>query len=85
MLLFGLAFMMFFFALAPMFLGLWIGACLMMAVGLVLILVGYMMLRANKLEIDEVRKEAIVKVKCRYCGMLNDTDDDRCASCGATL
>jgi hypothetical protein len=85
MLLFGLAFMMFFFALAPMFLGLWIGAGLMMVVGLVLVLIGYMMLRANRIEIEEERKEAMIKVKCRYCGMLNDKDEERCASCGATL
>lgn len=85
MLLFGLAFMMFFFALAPIFLGLWIGAGLMMSVGLALVLIGYMMLRSNKREIADAREEATVRVKCRYCGMLNGKDEERCGSCGATL
>lgn len=85
MLLFGLAFMMFFFALAPILLGLWIGAALMMAVGLVLVTIGYSMLKSNKKEIEKKQEEAAIKIKCRYCGMLNDQEANRCDSCGATL
>lgn len=85
MLLFGLAFMIFFFAIVPIILGLWIGAALMMAVGLVLVIVGYRMVKSNKAEIEERRQEASIRIKCRYCGSLNGQESDRCGSCGATL
>ncbi len=85
MLLFGLSFMMFFFALAPLFLGLWIGAAMMMGVGLVLVAVGYNMLRSNRREIAKKQELASAKIKCRYCGTLNDQQAQRCDACGAGL
>ncbi len=85
MLLFGLAFMMFFFSLAPLFLGLWIGAAMMMIVGVVLVAVGYHMLRSNKAELERKHEEAEAKIKCRYCGSLNDQRALKCDSCGAAL
>lgn len=39
-------------------------------------------------EIAESVKERLkgdVKVRCRYCGALNDEHDDKCESCGAPL
>ncbi len=33
----------------------------------------------------EKRMKGTIKVRCRYCGSLNDEGDVRCDSCGATL
>ena len=27
----------------------------------------------------------VIKVRCRYCGTLNDVDDKACSACGSTL
>jgi uncharacterized membrane protein YvbJ len=82
---FMFAFMIFFFALVPIFLGLWIGAVIMASIGLVLVIIGYLMIRSNKKQVEKAREEAMVKIKCQYCGKLNDQDATRCDSCGATL
>ncbi len=84
-LLFLLAFMVFFFALVPMFLGLWIGVGIMAGVGVLMVVAGLYMIRSHKREVKEAAEKASVKVKCRYCGSLNEQDAQRCASCGATL
>jgi len=85
MLLFGLSFMMFFFSLAPIFMGLWLGALLMSGIGCLLVATGIYLLRSNKEQIEKMREEAAVKVKCRYCGGLNEQSALRCGSCGAAL
>lgn len=39
-------------------------------------------------EVAQSVKESMkgtIKVRCRYCGGLNDEHDDRCESCGAPL
>lgn len=41
-----------------------------------------------KEEVAEAVKESIkgtIKIRCRYCGSLNDENANRCDSCGATL
>jgi uncharacterized membrane protein YvbJ len=87
--LFMFAFMIFFFSIVPIFLGLWIGAAIMGGIGLVLVLAGYGMWRSNKKEVQRVQEKAEerakIKIKCRYCGSLNEQDSLRCISCGATL
>ena len=85
MLFFGLAFMMFFSSLAPMFLGLWLGVGTMAAIGLVLVAVGYSILKSNKKEIEEQQEKMAAKIKCRYCGSLNDQIAKKCDACGASL
>ncbi|MCU0859975.1 MAG: zinc ribbon domain-containing protein [Thermoplasmata archaeon] len=85
MLFFGLSFMMFFFSLVPMFLGLWVGMLIMVGVGMALVGIGVHMIRSNKRAIETAKQEAAIRVKCRYCGSLNDPKAERCASCGATL
>lgn len=85
MLLFALSFMMFFFMLVPIFMGVLLGAVLMAGIGCVLILAGVFVLRSNRKHIEKIAEEKIIKVKCRYCGSLNDPDALRCISCGATL
>lgn len=77
--------MVFFLALVPIFLGLWIGVVVMAGIGLVLVIVGFLIYRSSKKQAEKVREEALVKIKCRYCGMLNDKEASRCDSCGATL
>ena len=84
-LLFMFAFMVFFFALVPMFLGSWIGAAIMGGIGLVLVLAGYGMWRSNKRQVERAKEKAAIKIKCRYCGSLNEPEALRCISCGATL
>ena len=88
MMLFGLAFMMFFFSLVPMFMELWEGAVLMDGVGILLVVVGLIAFVLGRREAKEAREEtakSLVKVKCRYCGSLNEQDAEKCQSCGATL
>jgi len=85
MLLIALSFMMFFFMLVPIFLGLWIGAGLMAGIGCVLVFAGVYVFRSNKKHFEEVQERRNAKVKCRYCGSLNDQTASKCDSCGATL
>ena len=85
MICFALSFMMFFFALVPIVLGLWIGAVIMAAAGIVLVLVGFLIFRTGKKHIEKMEDEPVVKLKCRYCGSLNDEAALRCEACGATL
>ena len=85
MLLFGLAFMVIFFSIAPLFLGLWLGAAMMMAVGVILVALGYAMLQSSKKAIARRLEESEAKIKCRYCGTLNDQQAERCDACGAAL
>jgi len=81
------AFMLFFFSLAPFFMGIWVAGLAMLCVGVVLMLAGYRMIRVSKRErMAMVEKKATkIKLKCRYCGSLNDEHAERCESCGAGL
>ncbi len=85
MVLIGLSFMVFFFAIVPVIFQLWIGAGLMIGAGIVMVVVAVMMIKSNKKEIAKKHEEALVRVKCQYCGSLNVQDAERCDSCGATL
>jgi hypothetical protein len=58
---------------------------MMAAIGLVLVTVGYSMLRSNKKEIEEQQEKMAAKIKCRYCGSLNDQIARKCDACGASL
>jgi uncharacterized membrane protein YfcA len=81
-----LAFMMFFFAILPIVLGSWIGAALMMGVGVIMVIIGFLMWWASRKPVVQKEPERPkVKLKCRYCGKLADEDATRCDSCGATL
>jgi len=81
------AFMLFFFSLAPFFMGIWYAGVAMLGVGVVLMLAGYRMIRVSKRErMAMAEKKAMrIKLKCRYCGTLNDEQAERCQSCGASL
>jgi uncharacterized membrane protein YvbJ len=81
------SFMLFFFSLAPFFMGIWIAGVAMLAIGVVLMLAGYRMIRVSKRDRMAMaeRKATRIKLKCRYCGSLNDEDSERCGSCGASL
>ena len=85
MLLFGLSFMMFFFSLAPMFLGLWIGVAALVAAGLAMVTAGYFIIRSGRKEIERRREMVSAKTKCSYCGVLNDQTASKCEGCGAAL
>jgi uncharacterized membrane protein YvbJ len=81
----GIAFMMFFFSMAPFFMGIWIAGVAMLGVGVVLMFAGYKMIRASRRDHVAVVQRKFVRVRCRYCGSLNEEQDDRCESCGASL
>jgi len=81
----GIAFMMFFFSLAPFFMGIWIAGVAMLGVGVVLMLAGYHMIRSSRRDRVELIQHKAVRVRCRYCGTLNDERAQRCISCGASL
>ncbi len=85
MLLVALSFMMFFFMLVPIILGLWIGAGLMAGIGCALVLAGVYVFRSNKKHVERMQERRNAKVKCRYCGSLNEQTALKCDSCGATL
>ena len=36
-------------------------------------------------EAVQERMKSNIKIRCRYCGSLNDETDTKCSSCGATL
>ncbi|HIH01701.1 TPA: hypothetical protein HA259_06475 [Thermoplasmata archaeon] len=81
----GIAFMMFFFSLAPFFLGIWIAGIAMLGVGVVLMIAGYRMIRASKKDQVAMMQRHNVRVRCRYCGTLNGEHEEKCDSCGANL
>ena len=81
----AIAFMMFFFSMAPFFMGIWIAGVAMLAVGVVLMLAGYAMIRASKKDRLAAAQRRDIRVRCGYCGSLNGEDDERCDSCGASL
>ena len=85
MLCMAFAFMMFFFSLAPFFLGIWVAGVAMLAVGVVLMLAGYRMIRTSRKERAEAVQRSNVRIRCTYCGTLNEESDERCDSCGASL
>ena len=81
----GIAFMMFFFSMAPFFMGIWIAGVAMLGVGVVLMFAGYRMIRASRRDQVAAVQRRNVRVRCRYCGTLNEEHDDKCDSCGAGL
>jgi len=99
MMLFAIAFIMFFFSLVPMFLDSWEGMLLMDAIGVVVIIVAFLNLWASRKHeerlaeqrektaerLQKAREASMVKIKCRYCGALNERTALKCESCGATL
>lgn len=80
-----LAFMVFFFMLVPILLGILIGVGIMAALGCVLALAGVYVFRSNKKRLEKIREQKAAKVKCMYCGSLNERTALKCESCGATL
>ncbi len=81
----GIAFMMFFFSLAPFLMGIWIAGLAMIAVGIVLMFAGYRMIRASRRDQVTIIQQSTVRIRCRYCGTLNEERAERCSSCGASL
>lgn len=79
------AFMMFFFSLAPFFMGIWVAGVGMLCVGVVLMVAGYLMIRASRRDRLAMMERSSVRVRCRYCGSLNEEREERCDSCGASL
>jgi RNA polymerase subunit RPABC4/transcription elongation factor Spt4 len=66
-------------------LGLIIPSVCLIIIGLVFVAMRYRVLKRYAKSVVELRKDASVKVRCRYCGSLNADEAERCESCGATL
>jgi len=80
------------FLLIPGFfvgLGLIIPSLCLIVAGVILLVARYFVLRRYAKKVvelrEDLRKEATVKVRCRYCGSLNPSAAEKCESCGATL
>lgn len=77
-----------FFLLIPGYfvgLGLIIPAICLILVGFIFLSARYYILRRYAKNVEQLRKEAAVRIRCRYCGALNPDLARRCDSCGATL
>jgi len=66
-------------------LGLIIPSLCLVVLGIVFVAMRYRVLRRYAKSVMDLRKEAAVKIRCRYCGSLNPDATERCISCGATL
>jgi len=76
------------FLLLPAFfvgLGLLIPAVGLIVIGIALLAARYYVLRRYAKRVEQLRKDAAVKVRCRYCGALSSESARRCEFCGATL
>jgi len=92
MLLIGLSFMVFFFSIMPMIFGIWWGVATMWVAGSLMIVVRYFSIREHKREwekrqqkIEEKKEKEEAKIRCHYCGTLNEQKETKCGSCGASL
>jgi len=66
-------------------LGLIIPSLCLVVAGAILLSARYFVLRRYAERVVELRKEAAVRVRCRYCGSLNTDTAEKCESCGATI
>ena len=76
------------FLLIPGFfvgLGLIIPSTCLIALGVAMLVARYSVLRRYAKNVEDLRKEAAIRIRCRYCGSLNAEAAERCESCGATL
>jgi RNA polymerase subunit RPABC4/transcription elongation factor Spt4 len=66
-------------------LGLIIPAVCLIVLGILFLVMRYRLLKRYAKDVMGLRKEASVRVRCRYCGSLNPDKAEKCDSCGATL
>jgi len=65
--------------------GLIIPALGVIFIGFVFLCARYYILRRYAKKVEALRKDAAIRIRCRYCGALNPESARRCDSCGATL
>lgn len=92
MLLVGLSFMVFFFSIIPMIFGIWWGVAIMWGGGGLMIVARHFTIKSNKKDwekrqqrMEEKKEKAEAKIRCRYCGSLNEQKETKCGACGASL
>jgi RNA polymerase subunit RPABC4/transcription elongation factor Spt4 len=66
-------------------LGMMIPASILVVVGAVFLIARYYVLRRYAEQVEKLRKESAIRVRCRYCGSLNPQEDEKCIGCGAPL
>lgn len=86
------SFMLLFFGLFLLFPAYFIGSSIvyilctvMVAIGIVMIIARFLLLRSYTVKIEQFRAEAAEKVKCQYCGSMNSPGTDKCIGCHAPL
>jgi hypothetical protein len=76
------------FLLIPGFfvgLGLIVPALILVVVGVAFLIARYFILKRYAQQVEKLRRESAIRVRCRYCGSLNPQDDEKCIGCGAPL
>jgi hypothetical protein len=66
-------------------LGLMIPASILVVVGVVFLTARYYVLRRYAEQVEKLREESAIRVKCSYCGSLNPQGSQKCSSCGARI
>lgn len=66
-------------------LGLIIPAVCLIIIGLAFLSARFYILRRYAKKVEQLRTEAAIRIRCRYCGALSPDSARRCDSCGATL
>jgi len=64
---------------------LWPVAVILFAVGSALLVARHFVLSSYAKRVEKHRQELAAKVKCVYCGTMNERSDEKCVSCGAGL
>ena len=65
--------------------GLMVPAAIVVVLGIVFLVARYHVLGQYTKKVEDLRKEAAIRVKCKYCGTLNPEAAEKCESCGAAL
>lgn len=65
--------------------GLIVPAVCLVIIGIASLGARYYILRRYARRVEEFRKKAAIRVRCKYCGALNPDTAMRCDRCGATL
>ncbi len=65
--------------------GLMIPSSIVVVLGVVFLGARYYVLGQYARRVEALRKQAAIRVKCKYCGSLNPESAEKCESCGAAL
>lgn len=58
---------------------------IVVAMGIIMLVARYVILRGYSEKVEQFRAEAAEKVRCEYCGCMNPLDAEKCIGCHAPL